>query len=308
LGDASLTTHGDRWAAACSDEEARALYLDRPTVIPVLGDDYTIGPELEMVMFKALPKDDTGADTAPPPLETSSTASATAWHTFSISASALSSIKALAVSSLPPDGPAPFISTDDALTAFIWQCMARARQPRLGGEQKSTLARSIDVRRVLGIPETYPGFVQNETFLFHTLGGLATMPLGALAAELRAALLPRQDRSDLAFRTRAMVTAMSRAADKRPFSFAAVVDYEADCLVSSWSKAPCYGNTFGMGLGTPEALRRPAMEAVESLCFYLPKRLDGGVEISWCLREEDFGRLMEDERWREWTRYCEVKG
>lgn len=71
-----------------------------------------------------------------------------------------------------------FVSTDDSLSAFVWQSVARARMPRLTSETISKAARAIGVRKVLGIPSDYPGLVQNNLFHQLPLLELSTCPLG----------------------------------------------------------------------------------------------------------------------------------
>ncbi|KAL8707501.1 MAG: hypothetical protein Q9220_007491 [cf. Caloplaca sp. 1 TL-2023] len=50
------------------------------------------------------------------------------WVKFTFSATALAAIKSNATITLPPG--VEYISTDDALSAFIWQSTARVRQHR----------------------------------------------------------------------------------------------------------------------------------------------------------------------------------
>ncbi|PPQ94381.1 hypothetical protein CVT25_002440 [Psilocybe cyanescens] len=156
------------------EEEIREGNVNREHAIPQLDsdgeEDYTPGPQL--VRAPSLQTD----PTPPPPNCT--------WAYFSFSAASLAALKNLAVPTLPSS--TDFISTDDVLTAFIWQHITRARLPRLSlpadstnsestqhnretstrtstSTRRSTLARAIDPRRFMGLPDTYPGLVQNMT-------------------------------------------------------------------------------------------------------------------------------------------------
>ncbi|KAK6839132.1 Trichothecene 3-O-acetyltransferase [Apiospora arundinis] len=49
-----------------------------------------------------------------------------------------------------------------------------------------------------------------------------------------------------------------------------------------------------MGLGPPEAVRRPRFDAFQGLVYLLPKRPDGEIGVAVCLSEDDMQRLRED--------------
>lgn len=211
----------------------------------------------------------------------------------------LTALKSLATKTITL--PSGYISTDDALSAFIWQSVIRARLPRLSPTAESTFARAVDVRRYLDIPQTYPGLVQNMAYHTYTLQKLVEEPLGGIASQLRSALDPKT--SNLGHHTRALATFLNRSPDKNVISFTATLDLSADIMLSSWAKLDCYELDFNLGLAKPEAVRRPRFDPVESLIYLMPRTLDGEIAVAICLRDEDMERLRADEEFAKYARY-----
>lgn len=199
--------------------------------------------------------------------------------------------------------PSGYISTDDALSAFISQSIMRVRLPRLNAIGKSTFSRAVYVlvRRYLGISQTYPGLIQNMTYHTYTLQKLAEEPLGGVASQLRSAADP--ETSNLGYNTRALATLLNRAPDKNIVSFTATLDLSADIMFNSWANLDCYRLDFNLRKGQPEAVRRPQFESVESLIYLMPRALDGEITVAICLRDEDMERLRADEEFAKYGRY-----
>lgn len=184
--------------------------------------------------------------------------------------------------SLAPEG---FVSTDDAITAFIWQSVARARIPRLEPSTPSTIMRAVNVRHHLGIPSSYPGPIQSNVYTCLSLQSLVDEPLGSVALRLRSALEPTKP--DLTHRTREIATFLSRTRDKTLFSFGAKLNLSSDIILSSWATLNVHDVNFSLGLGMPEAVRKPHRGKVEGLTFLMPRTLDGELSAALCLRDED---------------------
>ncbi|TFK75413.1 trichothecene 3-O-acetyltransferase [Pluteus cervinus] len=217
------------------------------------------------------------------------------WAYFTFPSTSLAILKSLATETMTLSSG--YVSTDDALSALIWQSVSRARLPRLTSATKATFARAIDPRRYLGIPQTYPGLVQNMTYNAYTIQELLAQPLGCVASELRAAVDPKT--SNLGYKTRALATLLSRTADKGTISVTATLDLSVDIMLSSWGKVDS-GLDFNLGFGKPDVVRRPQFVPVESLMYLMPKTSDGEIALAICLRDEDMERLRTDE---EFTRY-----
>ena len=271
-------------------EELSAGNIDRRNLIPLLDDDsYRTHPGLAFQMVK--PKDGGDHQTTVAPPEST-------WSSLIFPPSALVALKALATKDI---APSTYISTDDALSAFIWQSVMRARLPRLDPTATYTLARAADIRRCLDISPRYPGIMQNVAFGTSTLQDLVEEPLGSIASRLRSILEPAK----LKQHAQALATCIDRAPDKSVTSFTATIDQSQDLVISSWAKCDCYEQDFGLGLGTPEAVRRPRFIPFESLFYLLPKALDGEIAVALCLRDEDLERLKADE---EFARYGRFRG
>ncbi|KAJ9606658.1 hypothetical protein H2200_008666 [Cladophialophora chaetospira] len=291
----SLACRGDPFTV----EELRIGNLDRHNLIPLLDEDYTPGPELDRQIAK-IPTHATvenalgeGPDTSSPPH--------CSWTYFVFSGIALAVLKSIATISLA--SKTQYVSTDDVLSAFIWQAVTKARLSRLNPAEETTFARATDPRRYLDIPASYPGLVQNMTYATYNLGQIVKEPLGAIASELRTGVDPKT--SNLGYATRALTTWFHRAEDKSNINVTATLDLSKDIMLSSWAKYDCYDLEFNLGLGKPEAVRRPQFTPVESLFYLMPKRPDGEIAAALCLRDEDLERLKGD---AEFMRYAVYVG
>ena len=292
----------DLFAKACrnehfTSEELSTGNLACGNLIPFLDDSYKQGSELAYQVANPTPSHPTlsstnGQPAPPPPPECT-------WAYFSFEPFSLAILKALATGALPLS--LNYISTDDTLSAFIWQSIMRARYSRLSPTVEVTLARAVDVRRYLEIPPTYPGVVNNMTYHTFTLQMLLAEPLGGVTSQLRSALDPKT--SNLGYKTRALATLLNRTRDKTDINVTATLDLSADIMLSSWAKLDCYDLDFNLGLGKPDSVRRPQFVPVESLIYLMPKRLDGEITVGICLRAEDMERLRADEEFAKYGWY-----
>jgi trichothecene 3-O-acetyltransferase len=264
-------------------EELSSGNLDRRNIIPLLDESYKPGPEIAHQISKHSLTDVVQQE-APGPIPKCT------WTYFSFSSASLKALKWITKDNQPTSG---FISTDDALTAFIWKSVARARLSRMDPTTESSLARAVDVRRYLDIPQGFTGLIQNMTYHKSTLQQLAEKPLGVVALPLRSAIDPKT--SKLAYNTRALATFMDRSPDKSVITFTASIKVASDIMISSWAKVNCYEQDFNLGLGKPEAVRRPQFIPYEGLIYFMPKRPDGEIVVGMCLRDEDIAWLKADD-------------
>lgn len=219
------------------------------------------------------------------------------WATFMVSSHAVREIKATAMATCT----SPYVSTDDSLSAFIWQSVARARMQRMAPVTICKAARSVDVRKVLSIPSDYPGLVQNNLFNQLPLYELCTQPLGIVASMLREAITCKSP--SLAFYTRALATALSRTTDKSSFRVGANLDLSSDLLLSSWATPDAYQLDFALGLGRPEAIRMTRQALFESMAYLFPFTPEGDTAILICLRDSDLAAMMADESFSRFAQY-----
>ncbi|KAK4073242.1 uncharacterized protein Triagg1_5522 [Trichoderma aggressivum f. europaeum] len=282
---------------ACYDESFTAdeLFsgnLQRQNLIPIL-DNYQLGPELARHLATptgpsrhALDKDEREP-------------AQTLWASFTFRPTSLATLKSTAAMTLPSGSS--FISTDDALSAFIWQSIMRARADRLPPDIETTFARAIDVRSYVNVPVTYTGMVQNMTYATYALRELAALPLGEVASRLRAALEP--ETTILPFHTRALATYLNSQADKSHVSPASSLDFSVDVIVSSWAKTNSYALDFNLGLGKPEAVRRPWFTPLQSFVYFMPRKGDGEIAVAVCLEKEAMNRLKADKQFTTYARH-----
>lgn len=281
----SKACHGEPFTS----EEVSSGNLDRSNLIPLLdGSSYKQGSWFTRQIQQPNPTQSatTGPDGLP---EGAPVPPKCTWTYFTFSNSSLTALKSLGTATVPSG----YISTDDALCVFIWQSVTRARLARLNLNLESTFARAIDTRRYLNIPATYPGLIQNMTYHTFPLSTLVSSPLGVVAWHLRTAVDPKT--STLNHDTRALATYLTHTPDKSVVAFTASLELSHDIMLSSWSKIDSYTLDFDLGLGRPQAVRRPRFVPVESLIYFMPRRPpDGDLAVAICLRDQDLQRLRED--------------
>jgi len=274
-------------------EELSSGNLIRHDLIPLFDESYELGDELTRHIVKPSPSHPISDDhnTAPPPNCT--------WAYFIFSPTSLTVLKLFATKTIMLSSG--YISTDDVLSAFIWQSVIRARLPRLNPTTESTLARAVDSRRYMNIPQTYTGLVQNMAYHTYQLQELVEEPLGRVASQFRWAVDPKT--SDIGYRTRALATFLNRSLVKDVISVTAALDPTVDIVLSSWAKLDCYQLDFNLGLGKPEAVRRPQFVPDEGLILLMPKALDGEIAVAICLRDKDMERLRADQEFAKYGKY-----
>lgn len=285
-----------------SGEELSIGNMDKSKSVPLLDDSWEPGPELDIQMANLKPSSkltSTGEEEEEDISLSESPSSLSSWRYVEFPAASCQALKSLAMQT--KDSQCDFISTDDAICAFIWKCVSRTRQPRLESRTLSTFARALDARQCLGVPDTYPGALSNMSYNKASLRSLHQEPLGIVASQLRKQLDPKV--RDLAYDTRALATFLNRCVDKSRILITAAVDVSSGMSLSSWAKVNLYDLDFNLGLGKPEAVRRPRFLPVESLMYIMPKSPNGDLAVALCLRDEDWERLLLDGDWKVYAEY-----
>ncbi|KAL7947786.1 transferase family domain-containing protein [Trichoderma barbatum] len=286
----SKACHGESFTS----DELLSGNLQRQTVVPLL-DHYERGPELA----RHLATTATGTSRSGHDHRGEAEPTRSLWASFTFDPTSLAALKSTAIKTLP--SVSSYVSTDDALSAFIWQSIMRARAHRLPPDVDTTFARAVDVRSYLDVPATYTGIVQNMTYTTCTLQELVSLPLGEIASRLRAALEPNT--TILPFHTRALATYLHSQADKSHVSPASSLDFSVDVIVSSWAKTNSYGLDFNLRLGKPEAVRRPWFTPLQSFVYFMPRKGDGEIALAVCLGGEDMERLKADKQFTTYARH-----
>lgn len=283
--------------ACCNDvfteDELEIGNLSAKNYTALFDSTWKPGPELVHNIVINTPQDTIGSPQTIVPKDPG------VWSLFQFTAASLGQLKHLATKHLPTQSQ--YISKDDALSAFVWQAITRARSVRFDAQTTMLFARAVDLRRFLNISPTHPGFVQGMTYHSSTVHDLSNQPLGHFAADLRAAVDPTT--SALPYYARSFATLISRTPDKSRTSYIAGFDLSRDVMLSSWVNQDSYELAFGLGVGPPKPVRRPTFPSFPGLVYLLPKDLAGGVSVAVCLSEEDGARLAADGEFLQYATY-----
>lgn len=196
----------------------------------------------------------------------------------------------------------PYLTTDDALCALLWQHVHQARHARLGSAYPTRLGRVVNVRKCFGLD----GYLGNMGDTVEYLddgagGGICKKPLGAVASRLRAGLQGTQYAGAIKHHMQALATMLDRyqgEEEKSKLGFGANIDFNKDLYMSSYTKVfPCCEWSFGPLLGVPEAGRRPqlANSALPGLFMFMPRSKTGDLAVAAALSEVDIAALRQDE-------------
>lgn len=208
-------------------------------------------------------------------------------------------LKAEALSLAHPDRSRLFVSTDDAVTALVWQAITKARLPRLESNGQTSLMRSINSRRKLNPPlaaETIQNVI-TATYTAFSLEEVATkLPLSTLAIQLRKELEAIDDHH-----VRSVMTFLRSIKNESSVGFDAS-EGPNDITVSSFAKFPIWDD-FGPLLGKPEFARRPTLTPMDGLVYIMPRNPDGSFDVAISIRDEDLERMRVDEKWNHYTEF-----
>lgn len=208
---------------------------------------------------------------------------------FSFSAEALAEIKDMA----KPSQSGAWVSTNDALVAFLWRHTMRARFPSSLNEgeppsRKSNVVVALDGRKDLSISPTYIGNVLFHCFTelpINTVGSQETA-LGEIAISVRRTVNAARNETLL----KSVVGLAATHPDCQTIKYAND-NLGPDLYVTSWIDLPLYKLEWGL-LGKAEFFRIPNRQ-FESLCCILPPK-DGVVQLITSMEEGHSQRLRSD--------------
>jgi hypothetical protein len=197
------------------------------------------------------------------------------------------------------DACGAFVSTNDALCAFLWQRIAslRLRQGRLA-TQNSKFSRALDARRALGLPRDYLGQMGFNASCSLTFRQLQEQSLGQVALFMRRAV----ERVNNEYSVRSWATFVDREPDKSKIMFGGTFDPDTDVGVSSLVHASVSGVEFG-SLGKPDWVRRPKFGPLEGCVYLWTETREGDVDVLMCLRDVEWDGLRADEEWVKYTEF-----
>ncbi|KAJ0119643.1 trichothecene 3-o-acetyltransferase [Diaporthe amygdali] len=267
---------------------------ERLTAIKLLGPDDQKA-DVSMMMVQPAPPANHGASAAAPNVQ---------WVYLHLDGPKLAELKAAALKSGAGEGSQQWISTDDALSAFIFQRITAARMKRMDKkEPQITFCRAVNGRRFLDppLPKEYMGHMVHCTFATVPLDStVATSDVGALARQIRADILSIKS-NDI----ESIATALHELDDKNALAYGASLNMSGwDLMMSSFAGLGLNHLDFGDVLGgRPVFSKRPRFAPIEGLLYFMPKTIDGDVDVAVCLRVEDIQTLRNDEEFLKYGSY-----
>ncbi|EAW12422.1 transferase family protein [Aspergillus clavatus NRRL 1] len=249
-------------------------------------------------LWKLIGLDWRGSATSPPPEPPFQLAAGGAETCiFSLSVAAQATLKR-AASAFSSSSPSP-ISTNDALVAWIWRTISKARfptgQPNAPYRDNSYVSVAIDGRRPLSIPADYAGnvvFCSMTNMPIHELTNPDT-PLGEIAARIRQETTANRDPARL---QEAVALAAGIPHVRQPLANAFPSWFAEDLVTTSWVGLPFYQLDFGPALGSSgriDTFRMPRGQFA-GICSFQPRADDGSVEMVVGLLAEQMERLVAD--------------
>lgn len=273
----------------------RDANLDRRGLVPLLGPEESMldhSHHKRPPITEAAPVTGDGGPQKPTPAR---------HHIFRFSVATMDKLKELArPDAANGDGDVAFISTDDALCAFIWQRVAAARTKAQGiaPETSSRFARAIDGRGALGIPRNYMGDVIHNVTAFLTFGELLVRPLSSVAAHLRR----RLNECNTSYHVRSFATFLAGEQDKSTITYGGDFNPKSDLGCSSIRARKDLFPAFG-DLGKPILIRRPPPPPFQGLLVLFPANEENDCDAMLCVADTVFDALMADPEWAEAVEY-----
>jgi hypothetical protein len=218
------------------------------------------------------------------------------WNYWRLSGDKLPALKKAAC------GPTDWVSTNDAITAFLVQRLTAVRVAagRVAANEAVHLQRGVDSRSILKppVPDGYLGhLVALADTEWPTAQELCDASLSDAALKIRSSLREVDDHF-----IRSLATLIKTTEDKTTIFYGAANNAGRDFLVSSWAQLHWLSRCdFGPGLGTVDFVRRARLPDVPGLTYIMPKDRKGDMHLAASMSPEDFVGLVNDKQWREFA-------
>jgi hypothetical protein len=219
------------------------------------------------------------------------------WAYFLMDRSAVPVIKAAASQGDGYDLSVPFISSNDALSAFYWKCLASVRA--CNGRSLETVSkfiRAIDTRKAMGVSNEYMGHMVYHAITRMTLMELKEASISAVACKLRTAL--NDVNND--FSVRSYATYIANTPDKSQLIYGGLYNTDTDIGASTVPNADFF-HSFGR-IGTPQFARRPNLAPIPGCVYFMPPERHY-LPILVCLRDDDLEGLKTHPEWSKCTEF-----
>lgn len=272
------------------EEDIRIGNSDQNTIVPPLKSDQDLDPLERYRCPSSL-----GAPAGPwPPSQGS------LWKCFRFPQAKIEVLKIQASALCSPGSDIPYISSNDAVTAFIWAHLIAARSAWLPKDSNTTLIRAVNGRRRLEapIPAAYMGhsiLCCNTTI---PLQSVINDSISSTAIKLRRTLLEVDDRQ-----VRSFFHLLQTEKDKTTIAYGAKMNPATDLMITSFTAQNLYKTSFGEVLGFPEFIRRPMLPDATSVFYLMPTTKNGDIDLIAAFSEDEFKAIMKDEKWLEHTEF-----
>ncbi|OBT64302.1 hypothetical protein VE03_06777 [Pseudogymnoascus sp. 23342-1-I1] len=285
-----------QFASLCRGEKLVEEYVrwgnsDADTIVPPLkpGED-----PLPMEWMRYPSHLDAEEPTWPPPPSTGT------WRTFRIPRASISELKTEAMKLCSPESDVKYVSSNDAISTFIWLRIAAARSTHLPKGSKTMVLRAVNGRRKLDTPihEGYMGHAVICSLVQVSLDEALNESLSAMAIKLRKNLSQIDDHA-----MRSFFHLLQTEKDKTTINYGASMNPETDIMLTSWVSQKLYDTDFGDALGKPDFVRRPKLPDAASLVYLMPLTREGDVDLIVSLSDQDYEALRTDAKWEGFAEY-----
>ncbi|KAG0646383.1 O-acetyltransferase [Hyphodiscus hymeniophilus] len=261
---------------------------DPKTVVPLYEPKSEIKDHSHMVIKSPI--------SAPP--ASLKPASPSSWAYVRFSKAMVPKVKAQATATEGFDKSVPFISSNDAISAFYWKRLAIARVA-LGQDPsaRSKFSRAIDARSAMGVSFEYMGQLVYFAATYFTYQEVIDLPLSTIASAMRKSLNDANNE----YSVRSYATFIAGIKDKTTLAYGGPFNRATDIASSSMAQAAVVLK-FGI-LGVPTLVRRPNLAPIPGTLYFYPPEASGDLNLLVCLNEQEREALRQDEQWNECTEY-----
>ena len=261
---------------------------DRKTVVPLLGAGENVRDHSHFL----IPQTSQSAQVAAKPMLQAS------WAYFRLFKKSVPKIKALATEPEGFDKAVPFVSSNDAVSAFYWKRLATARV-RNGQDPMalSKFSRAIDARTAVGVSIEYMGQMVYFSATWMTYKDLVDLPLSTITCRMRKNL----NEVNNEWSVRSYATFIAGIPDKMKLAYGGPFNRETDIGASSMAQAAVVLN-FGI-LGVPKVIRRPALAPIPGTLYFYPPEASGDLNLLVCLNKQDLEAMKDDPQWSACVEY-----
>lgn len=207
-------------------------------------------------------------------------------------ATELAALKAESQRTLPE--PGAWVSTNDALTAHVWQVLAELRARPADATEWLGLIVGAQHRLGGALPSSYWGNCVSNSWTSRTAAGLREAPLGAVAWDVRRCLESNTEdkiRDEIAF----LNSYRGKGVSRHVMSVRAPDVATTAISVNNWSQFPLY--RIDLGAGRPFWYEFPDLPVPTVHIAPTPQE-NGGRDVYLCLPEAD-AALVDTPPWRE---------